>query len=82
MLFRSDPARSARFLRERLLPSMRYYTYLELVAPYAQERASPLWAEYERGTGNADNFAMRRASAREQIYPVFRDLFRKDAARS
>ncbi len=31
--FGADPARSARFLRERLLPATRYYTYLELAAP-------------------------------------------------
>ena len=30
--FGADPARSARFLRERLLPATRYYTYLELAA--------------------------------------------------
>ena len=31
--FGADPARSARFLREQLLPATRYYTYLELAAP-------------------------------------------------
>jgi len=79
--FGSDPARSSRFLRERLLPATRYYTYLELVPPYAHERASTLWAEYERIAEVAHNFAMRRASEREQIYPVFRDLFRKSGAK-
>jgi uncharacterized sporulation protein YeaH/YhbH (DUF444 family) len=73
--FGADPARSARFLRERLLPATRYYTYLELVSPPGRERASSLWAEYEP-LAAAGNFAMRRASAREQIYPVFRELFR------
>jgi uncharacterized protein len=77
--FGSDPARSARFLRERLLPATRYYTYLELVAPYAPERPSTLWAEYERVAEATTNFAMRRAAEREQIYPVFRNLFRKSA---
>ena len=77
--FGADPARSARFLRERLLPSTRYYTYLELAAPSTQDRASTLWAEYERIAEATRNFAMRRASEREQIYPVFRDLFKKEA---
>jgi len=76
--FGADPARSARFLRERLLPATRYYTYLELAAPYAEDRASTLWAEYERVAEATGNFAMRRAARREQIYPVFRDLFRKE----
>jgi hypothetical protein len=76
--FGADPARSARFLRERLLPATRYYTYLELAAPYAEERASTLWAEYQRVAEATGNFAMRRAARREQIYPVFRELFRKE----
>jgi uncharacterized sporulation protein YeaH/YhbH (DUF444 family) len=76
--FGADPARSARFLRERLLPATRYYTYLELAAPQAEGHTSTLWAEYERVAESTDNFAMRRAMQRDQIYPVFRDLFRKD----
>jgi uncharacterized sporulation protein YeaH/YhbH (DUF444 family) len=77
--FGADPARSARFLRERLLPAARYYTYLELVSPHASDRASALWAEYERLAEPGGTFAMKRASARDQIYPVFRELFRKEA---
>ena len=77
--FGADPARSARFLRERLLPPLRYYTYLELVPPDSETRASTLWAEYERVAEETRTFAMRRASSREQIYPVFRELFRKEA---
>ena len=77
--FGADPARSARFLRERLLPATRYYTYLELAASSASDHASSLWAEYEVVAGTARNFAMRRATRREEIFPVFRELFRKDA---
>ncbi len=77
--FGADPARSARFLREHLLPATRYYTYLELNATHAQDRASALWAEYERVAEATGNFAMRRAARREQIYPVFRELFRKES---
>ena len=76
--FGADPARSARFLRERLLPSTRYYTYLELAAPDSQEHSSTLWAEYERVAEASGNFAMRHATRREEIYPVFRELFKKD----
>jgi uncharacterized sporulation protein YeaH/YhbH (DUF444 family) len=75
--FGADPARSARFLRERLLPAARYYTYLELAAPGDAEHATTLWTEYARVAEAKDNFAMRRARSREQIYPVFRELFRK-----
>jgi uncharacterized sporulation protein YeaH/YhbH (DUF444 family) len=78
--FGADPARSARFLREKLMPAVRYYTYLELSSPSMSERPSALWTEYERLSEPGGTFAMRRASARDQIYPVFRELFRKEAA--
>jgi uncharacterized sporulation protein YeaH/YhbH (DUF444 family) len=77
--FGADPARSARFLREHLLPAARYYTYLELASDHPSDRPSALWAEYERLSEPGGAFAMRRAAARNQIYPVFRELFRKDA---
>jgi len=77
--FGADSARSARFLRERLLPATRYYTYLELHSRHASGRPSPLWVEYQVIAADAGNFAMRRAAEREQIYPVFRELFRKEA---
>jgi uncharacterized protein len=77
--FGADPARSARFLRERLLPATRYYTYLELTGQDTSDHASSLWAEYEQLTEPTGNFAMRRATQREQIYPVFRELFRKES---
>jgi uncharacterized sporulation protein YeaH/YhbH (DUF444 family) len=77
--FGADPARSARFLREHVLPATRYYTYLELLAPEAQERTSTLWMEYQVIAAATDNFAMRRAAQRAQIYPVFHDLFKRTA---
>ncbi len=77
--FGADPARSARFLRENLLPSMRYYAYLELGDASGYGRPSSLWAEYERVAETERNFAMRRAVSRDEIYPVFRDLFKKEA---
>ena len=76
--FGADPARSARFLRERLLPATRYYTYLELAAPDTQDHSSTLWAEYERVAEASGNFAMKHATRRDEIYPVFRELFKKD----
>jgi len=77
--FGADPARSARFLREKLLPATRYYAYLELADPRSSDHPSSLWAEYERVAEATDNLAMKRASQRDQIYPVFRELFRKES---
>jgi uncharacterized sporulation protein YeaH/YhbH (DUF444 family) len=76
--FGADPARSARFLREKLLPATRYYTYLELCSSQESEHSSTLWSEYGRVAESTPNFAMKRASDRGEIYPVFRELFRKE----
>jgi uncharacterized sporulation protein YeaH/YhbH (DUF444 family) len=72
--FGSDPAKSARFLRETLLPATRYFAYIELTDE-GVIRASNLWVEYEMLAQELGNFAMTRAARRENIYPVFRDLF-------
>jgi uncharacterized sporulation protein YeaH/YhbH (DUF444 family) len=77
--FGADPARSARFLRERVLPAVRYYTYLELASDHPSDRPSALWSEYAPLNESDGGFAMRRATARNQIYPLFRELFRKEA---
>jgi uncharacterized sporulation protein YeaH/YhbH (DUF444 family) len=75
--FGSDPAKSARFLREILLPATRYYAYIEL-GPEEPAHPSTLWAEYAVLAEQLENFAMRRAAQRESIYPVFRNLFSKE----
>ena len=46
--FRRRSGKSARFLREHLLPAARYFAYLETPAPNASEQIASLWAEYER----------------------------------
>src|SRR5215470_12713281 len=75
--FGADPAKSARFLREQLLPLTRYFAYIEC-PDENQSGNSSLWVEYEEVKGSDLNFAMRRVSQPQEIYPVFRDLFRKE----
>lgn len=77
--FGSDPAKSARFLREALLPVTRYYAYIEL-APEGIFHPSTLWAEYSFLAEQLENFAMARVANRRSIYPVFRSLFAKENA--
>jgi uncharacterized sporulation protein YeaH/YhbH (DUF444 family) len=77
--FGADVGKSGRFLREALLRLTRYFAYIE-IPDTGDERNSSLWAEYESLTQDNRNFAMRRVSARDEIYPVFRDLFKKEAA--
>lgn len=78
--FGSDPAKSARYLREVLLPVSRYYAYIEL-APEGIFHPSTLWAEYAVIAEQLENFAMARAANRRSIYPVFRNLFSKEVTR-
>lgn len=75
--FGADAGKSARFLAEHLLPSTRYFAYIEI--PDSQEaRKSSLWAEYEQKL--EPHFVMRRICDRGEIFPVFHDLFKKESA--
>jgi uncharacterized sporulation protein YeaH/YhbH (DUF444 family) len=72
--FGADVGKSGRFLREQLLSLARYFAYIEI--PDAGDgRDSSLWTEYEQLAQDKRNFAMRQVSARDEIYPVFRELF-------
>ncbi len=77
--FGADAGKSTRFLREQLLPLARYFAYIE-TPEEEYSRKSPLWAEYEELQGEEENFAMKRVSQPQDIYPVFRDLFAKENA--
>jgi len=44
------------------------------------EEEQNLWEEYARLLDAHRHFAMRKATEPGQIYPVFRDLFRKQGA--
>jgi uncharacterized sporulation protein YeaH/YhbH (DUF444 family) len=44
------------------------------------EEEQNLWEEYTRLGESHPNFAMRKAVEASEIYPVFRDLFKKEGA--
>ena len=75
---KSDGGKSRSFLTEQILPLTRYFAYLE-TADQTGSRVSPLWVEYQLIKVAAGSFAMRRVTERGEIYPVFRELFRKQA---
>ncbi|GAA0743995.1 YeaH/YhbH family protein [Ideonella azotifigens] len=70
-----DSGRCRELLTEKLLPACRYYAYVQVA-----EEEQNLWEEYNRLTASHKNFAMRKAVEASQIYPVFRDLFKKEGA--
>ena len=51
---------------------MRYFAYVQVADPEQN-----LWQEYTQLLESRRNFAMRKVAAPEDIYPVFRDLFKK-----
>jgi uncharacterized sporulation protein YeaH/YhbH (DUF444 family) len=76
--FGADVGKSGRFLRDIVLRATRYFAYIEI--PDAGEGPkSSLWAEYEAVACDNRHFTMRSVSKREEIYPVFRELFKKEA---
>ena len=71
-----DSAPCADWLAQRLLPLMRYYAYIEITPRSHQS----LWHEYEKLLAQFDNFAIQHIKDISDIYPVFRELFKKQAA--
>ncbi|MCR9001550.1 YeaH/YhbH family protein [Rahnella perminowiae] len=60
-------------LAQKILPMVRYYSYIEITRRAHQT----LWREYEVLQEKFDNFAMQHIREQEDIYPVFRELFHK-----
>ncbi|WP_032485678.1 YeaH/YhbH family protein, partial [Yersinia pestis] len=60
-------------LAKKILPVVRYYSYIEITRRAHQT----LWREYEDLEEKFDNFAIQHIREPEDIYPVFRELFHK-----
>ncbi|WP_168428819.1 YeaH/YhbH family protein [Erwinia amylovora] len=60
-------------LARQILPVVRYYSYIEITRRAHQT----LWREYEHLQSTFDNFAIEHIREQEDIYPVFRELFKK-----
>ncbi|MDP2404754.1 MAG: YeaH/YhbH family protein [Hydrogenophaga sp.] len=67
-----DSALCRDLLQQKLLPLVRYYAYVQVAGDEQN-----LWEEYDQVRRNEPNFAMRRITDAADIYPVFRELFRK-----
>jgi uncharacterized sporulation protein YeaH/YhbH (DUF444 family) len=63
-------------LIQSILPLTQYFAYVEIEA----EEPQSLWHEYERVKAASQRFAMQRILTLEDIYPVFRELFKKKVA--
>ena len=68
-----DSGRCRELLSEKILPLCRYFAYVQVA-----EEEQNLWQEYTHIGESHRHFAMRKATEPSQIYPVFRDLFKKE----
>jgi uncharacterized protein len=72
-----DSGRCRELLSEKLLPLVRYFAYVQVA-----EEEQNLWEEYTQLQAAHAHFAMKKATSPDQIYPVFRDLFKKEGAKA
>ncbi|UXI00409.1 YeaH/YhbH family protein [Photobacterium sp. TY1-4] len=63
-------------LDKHILPLSRYYAYIEITRRAHQT----LWREYEALQAGHGNFAMQNIRSVEDIFPVFRELFKKQVS--
>ncbi|WP_162046111.1 YeaH/YhbH family protein [Vibrio taketomensis] len=71
-----DSPRCREILQEGLLPKCQYYSYIEITRRSHQT----LWHEYEKLESAFSNFAMKNIRSVDDIFPVFRELFKKENA--
>ena len=72
-----DSGRCRELLADRILPLCRYFAYVQVA-----EEEQNLWEEYTHLQEANKHFAMRKATRADQIYPVFRDLFKKEGVQA
>ena len=78
----SDGDRTASFLTQTILPVCQYFAYLEVgeeVESFAMPN-STLWTLYEQLQARGSELSIRKVNNRNEIYPIFRDLFQRRAA--
>lgn len=63
-------------LNHQIMPLVQYYAYVEITEGEPQN----LWHEYSQVQENHAHFAMQKIESVADIYPVFRELFKKQTA--
>ncbi len=72
-----DSARCREILEDKILSLVRYFAYVQVA-----QTEQNLWDEYMGLSETHKQFAMRKVLDASQIYPVFRELFKKEGADS
>ncbi len=80
----SDNTRTGEFMTDKILPVAQYFAYLEVGENETTEHMhmpslgdSPLWKTYDGLCSKGASIAMRKVGRREDIFPVFHELFEK-----
>lgn len=68
-----DSPLCSELLIKNIIPTIRYYAYIEITNRNHQS----LWREYEQIAEQYSNFAIQHIKDVSDIYPVFRELFKK-----
>ncbi|WP_354004940.1 YeaH/YhbH family protein [Ramlibacter albus] len=70
--WQQDSSKCRELLDNKILPLVRYYAYVQVA-----DEDQNLWEEYTRVRDANPHFAMQKICTPSQIFPVFRDLFKK-----
>ncbi|GLX80063.1 UPF0229 protein [Thalassotalea insulae] len=70
-----DSPHCKELMSEKILPIARYFAYIEIT----QRAHQTLWQYYLQVAEQHKHFAMQHIRSVEDIYPVFRELFKKDS---
>ncbi len=71
----SDSITCRELLIDKIMPLVQYYAYVEITEGQPQN----LWEEYSKIPSYHEHFAMQNIQSPADIYPVFRELFKKQA---
>lgn len=72
----ADSPYCGKLLAEHILPLTQYYAYVEIMPRHHQS----LWEVYEKISFQFPNFALQTIHQLSDIYPVFRELFKRKSA--
>ena len=81
-----DARTCVEMLNEQIMPLCQYYAYIEILDERemevfaSEDSGAELWRAYRTVAGDWANFATKRIAKPQDIFPVFRELFRKSEA--
>ncbi|OFC68831.1 YeaH/YhbH family protein [Alteromonas confluentis] len=68
-----DSPQCKQILMKELLPVTRYFAYIEIT----ERQHQSLWREYQQVENSCENFVCKHIQSVSDIFPVFRELFKK-----